>query len=766
MAGTPPEFQTIYLERRRMAIGSGIRGYIRNSLAPEVWARGDKRVPRAVALLYGVVGTLWILIEHELPGGPSTLKDFLFLIPTIYILYLVVDYGMAGIRKRETELRTGESRLRSVLECDPSGTLLVDREGRFTYANPAALKILGLEKEEIIGSAYEDLRLEVVTFEGHPLPRENRPVYRALQEGEFSTEAELGFTRPDGARIILSVNAGPLLGPKGEVAGVVTSFIDITERTRERESTLRESRERYQDLVETVKDLVWETDRNLVIRYLSPRFRDILGYDLEEWLGRTPFGLMQKNEAERVVSLLGPVIENAREFENLDATVIHRDGSPVPFEVSGTPYFDSAGTLLGWRGVARDISRRKKAEKRIREKEEHFRQMFVQNEEPIILFQPNTAEVLDVNPAAVSLYGYTREELLEKGLAPRVDPEGYEELERRIRGVDASNKLALDGLIHVRKDGERINVSLRGTSIRTISGGRFTYCTFRDVTPRVRMEEEAKSKQAQLIHSNRMASLGKVVTGIAHELNNPNNLIMFNAPMIEQAWQDAERILAEYRREHGDFPLGGLPYSEMREIVPKLLQGITDASWRIRNFVGDLKGFALTGTRDRECEVRVHEIIRSSVGILSHEIRKRCSRFQVDEAPGSLVVRGCRQELEQVLINLILNSLEALPDRDRAIQVSASTNESEGVVEIVVRDEGVGMSPEALKNISQPFFTTKQDSGGLGLGLSIAYSIVEGHHGKIRFESEVGKGTVARILLRGVDSRNETCGKSLSPEYR
>jgi signal transduction histidine kinase len=265
------------------------------------------------------------------------------------------------------------------------------------------------------------------------------------------------------------------------------------------------------------------------------------------------------------------------------------------------------------------------------------------------------------------------------------------------------------------------------------------------------MEEEVKLRQAELIHTSRMASLGKIVAEIAHELNNPNNLIMFNTPMIRQAWEDAVRILEGKRRETGDFPLGGLPFSEMRDAVPKLLEGITDASLRMRNYVESLNEFSRPQTREQDREVSVRRIIGSAVGILNHEIMKRCGDFVVEYPPDSLVVAGSRIELEQVLINLIHNSLHALPDRDRSIRVSASANESSGSVEIVVRDEGEGMSPDVLKNLLRPFFTTKQDSGGLGLGLSISRSIIERHKGKLVFDSEVGKGTTARIILPGLE---------------
>jgi signal transduction histidine kinase len=284
-------------------------------------------------------------------------------------------------------------------------------------------------------------------------------------------------------------------------------------------------------------------------------------------------------------------------------------------------------------------------------------------------------------------------------------------------------------------------------------------CSFHDITARIRMEEEARSRQAQLIHTSRMAALGKFVTGIAHELNNPNNLIMFNTPMIQQAWQDAERILQRYGRENGDFLLGGLPFSEMRDSVPKLLRGISEASLRLKKYVENLKEFSRPDLREQDFDVSVNRIIRSAVGILTHEIRERCNDFRVDEPPDSLVVFGCRMELEQVLVNLIHNSLQSLPDRDRTIRVSASKNDSSGSVEIVVRDEGAGMPPDVLKNIFRPFFTTKQDSGGLGLGLSISRSIIERHKGTLRFDSETGMGTTARILLPGSASREGHGGK-------
>lgn len=717
-----------------MPPGSWITESLRRILRPAPGRIGSGSVPRTTALFYVLVGTAWAFLEEYILGGHSFLKDLVIVLATAILLYAFIKSATAAIQKGDAELREAEERLRDILECNPTGVLLVDGGGRFSYGNSAAMRILGMDRSEILGRTLRDFH------------------WKAAAEGDPGSETEMRFERPDGIRVLLSVNAARLHGTDGKSAGTVISFADITESKRARELALQESREKYQNLLETVNDVVWEVDEGMRITYLNNRVQEILGYGPEEMIGKSPHDFMAETDSERIGKMLAPPNEYFLPFGNIEVAVLHRKGHIVYLEASGSPFPGPDGKV-GWRGVASDISRKKMAEIAALEKEAQFRAVFDQSEFPILLFRPGTADVLDVNPAAETLYGYSRVELLETGLAPVVDPAEYEALARWIGSIDADNRLALDELHHVRKDGRRITVSVRGQLIGTVSGGSFAYCSFRDITERIRMEEEVKLRQAELIHTSRMASLGKIVAEIAHELNNPNNLIMFNTPMIRQAWEDAVRILEGQRRETGDFPLGGLPFSEMRDAVPKLLEGITDASLRMRNYVESLKEFSRPEMGEQDREVSVRRIIGSAVGILNHEIRKRCNDFLVDYPPDSLVVAGSRVELEQVLINLIHNSLHALPDRDRPVRVSASVNESSGSVVIVVRDEGEGMSPDVLKNILKPFFTTKQDSGGLGLGLSISRSIIERHKGTLVFDSEVGKGTTARIILPGLGGR-------------
>ena len=402
-------------------------------------------------------------------------------------------------------------------------------------------------------------------------------------------------------------------------------------------------------------------------------------------------------------------------------------------------------------------------EEKLRIGEERFRQLFEQNEEPLFLFRGGSAEILDVNPAAVQLYGYAREELVRSGLSLFVPPPDLPELSSAISGIRSATVLSIERATHLRRDGARIVVSLRGKAICTESE-LVVYCSFRDITARIRMEEEAKLHQAQLIHANRMASLGTIVSGVAHEVNNPNNLVMFNAPMILSAWEDAVPVLDAFFRENGDFSLGGLPYSEMREVVPRLATGISDASARIKAIVENLKGFARQDIPNRQAPVQVNDVVRMAISILNHEILRATHHFEVAYGEDLPPVMGSAQRLEQVVINLLNNALQSLSSAQQGIRVSTRLAPETGEVEVCVEDEGVGMSPQVLERIKEPFFSTRLDSGGLGLGVSICRSIVQEYKGTLEFESEVGKGTRAVILLPVAGNSVGNDAESLAPK--
>jgi C4-dicarboxylate-specific signal transduction histidine kinase len=269
----------------------------------------------------------------------------------------------------------------------------------------------------------------------------------------------------------------------------------------------------------------------------------------------------------------------------------------------------------------------------------------------------------------------------------------------------------------------------------------------RDVTDRRQIEEQAKVHQQQLMQAGKMVALGTLVSSVAHEINNPNNFIMLNTPLLSEAWEGAMPIVDEYYERNGDFIIGGMKYTEIRENIPALFSGIWDGSKRIKQIVEDLRNFVRRDTADMSQSVDVNAVLKSAVTLLSNMIMKSTNHFSIEYGKNLPILRGNFQRFEQVMINLIQNACQALSDTRRGIFTSTSYDEKRRSIVVKVEDQGTGMGPEILSHITDPFYTTKSDSGCVGLGLSISSRIVKEHGGTLTFASEPGKGTKAEIVL-------------------
>jgi polar amino acid transport system substrate-binding protein len=222
---------------------------------------------------------------------------------------------------------------------------------------------------------------------------------------------------------------------------------------------------------------------------------------------------------------------------------------------------------------------------------------------------------------------------------------------------------------------------------------------------------------------------------------------MLNTPLLSEAWEGVLPILDEYYEKNGDFAVGGLRYTEMRDSIAVLFSGIRDGSKRIKQIVEDLKDYVRRDTSDMTQSVDMNAVLRSAISLLSNTIMKSTNYFSVAYGKNVPLVKGNFQRFEQVMINLIQNACQALPDNRRGILVSTSYDEKKASIMVEVEDEGTGIPSEMLTHITDPFFTTKSDSGGLGLGLSISSRIIREHGGALTFTSEPGKGTRAKIVL-------------------
>lgn len=269
----------------------------------------------------------------------------------------------------------------------------------------------------------------------------------------------------------------------------------------------------------------------------------------------------------------------------------------------------------------------------------------------------------------------------------------------------------------------------------------------REVAERQRAVDELKVRQKQLLHADKMTSLGILVSGVAHEINNPNGLIQLNLPQLQKAYQDAATILDERLETQGDFKLGWLNYSRMRDEIPHMMQEMLDGSTRIKRIVEDLKDFARRNDAGLDDPVDLNQVVDDALRLMKNTIDKSTSHFVVDSATDLPPFKGNGHRIEQVIVNLVLNACQALTATDQRITIKTWSEEQEGLVVLQITDQGCGIDAQSLEHMTDPFFTTKRESGGTGLGLSVSDGIVKDHGGRLEFDSTPGEGMVVRLYL-------------------
>jgi polar amino acid transport system substrate-binding protein len=268
-----------------------------------------------------------------------------------------------------------------------------------------------------------------------------------------------------------------------------------------------------------------------------------------------------------------------------------------------------------------------------------------------------------------------------------------------------------------------------------------------EVAERERAMRELERQQQQLVQADKMTSLGVLVTGVAHEINNPNALLLLNLPQLQRAWVDIAPLLDQRFKEQGDFSVGRLPYSQMRSDIPEMLDEMQESAGRIKRIVVDLKDFARRDDNPVSTLVDLNRVAAAALRLVENPLKKATARFglQLDESLPP--VKGNAQRLEQILVNLLLNACQALNDPAQPIMLRTRVDPVAKEVLLEVEDGGCGIAPEHLAQLTDPFFTTRRESGGTGLGLSVSAGIAREHGGRLEFHSTPGQGTLARLIL-------------------
>lgn len=515
-------------------------------------------------------------------------------------------------------------------------------------------------------------------------------------------------------------------------------------------TTLLEGEDKYRILFDSGSDAIMVSDGGIIVD-CNQRALRVFGYVREEIVGFPCLKLFPDFQADGMPSRerMMELRDAAMDGEPQNAEWIHRRADGATFESEVNMNAVGIGGKRMLQAVIRDISDRKRIERALIESEERFRQMAENIQEVFFLLDCADEKILYLSPLAGSILGVPVSEMATRPMSfiDRMHPEDADRI-GLFRDSGWRKQSFNEDFRFTRPDGETRWLRLRSFLIRDTAGAVFRVAgLIGDITEYKRAQEESRAHQQRLVQSDKMNSLGQMVSGVAHEVNNPNNLIMLNADVMETFWRHMRPVLREHVSGNPDWKLAGIPYGVAEGKFETLLGGVTGGAKRIKRIVDNLKDFARSDGGDLSESVSVEKVMEASVAIVENLIRKSTDRFSISNAQGLPRIRGNFQKLEQVIINLLTNACQALASRSKAVRVATWYDHGTGMVAIRVEDEGRGIPADLLNKVADPFFTTKRDTGGTGLGLSVSYGIVREHRGRIEIRSDDSRGTTVEIRI-------------------
>jgi two-component system cell cycle sensor histidine kinase/response regulator CckA len=496
--------------------------------------------------------------------------------------------------------------------------------------------------------------------------------------------------------------------------------IALAMEQRQSERALRERELRFRRIAENASDVLYryQLAGTRSFAFISGVVTKNLGFTPEEHYRDPSLWVRQVHPED--LPVLEQLLSDPQRMADTPVVVrfTRRDGRQVWLQHVVTPVLDATGLCVAVEGIARDITERRQFEEALKLSEASFRLLLEGVPEPAAIQRDE--HIIYANSALVTALGFERpHELMQRRLQEfLVDepptPEGMVSLvtgERRMRRKDGTVRVAEFASLPLLFDGEPAVVSIA-----------------RDVT-------EQRKLQTQLSLADRMASMGTLAAGIAHEINNPLAFVISNLGFL----------LDEMRRMPSVPPPGLASRTEVDEWRSVLMEAREGAE-RVRQIVRQLKAFSRPDEERLEA-VDIHTVLDSAVMLAANEIKHR-ARLKREYGPMPHV-KGNEGRLCQVFLNLVVNAAQAIPEGTaEKNEIRLVTREGEpGRVVVEVQDTGSGISPEVLGRIFDPFFTTKPVGVGTGLGLSICHGIITSLGGEISVESQPGQGTTVRVVL-------------------
>ncbi len=649
----------------------------------------------------------------------------------------VISLDITERKRTEDALRESEQRYREIYENTSDGLFVVevtpDQRYRLLGYNPAQEKMLGISNAQAAGRYNEDyLSREMVDI----VNEQNRQCIAAGRAMTFENALDLPAGRSHHHTTLV-----PIRDAQGRIHRLVGLTRDMTEIMRTVEA-LRQSEEKFSKAFHGSPDSITisRLDDGVLIE-VNQSFMAVYGYSREEVVGRSsmPGDLgIWVDPADRV-RLLAQVKEHGEatgewmRFRRKDGTIRHGLVSWSLIEIDGVQRILS---------ITRDMTERKRMEEALRDSEARFR-LLAENSTDLISRHAPDGTFLYASPSCTALLGYFPEQLI--GSSPR-ELFHREDLARIVNALAATREKAIPVTVSYRirrRDGTFTWLETVSRGIRDPASGEVVeiQASSRDISERMRAQEREREHEQQLFQASKLASLGTLVSGIAHEINNPNNYIRLNSQNLEEFWGDMRTVLDEAASRNESLTIHGIPYAAARDMVENLLRGIGEGSKRIERLLLNLRDFARGDEGGLNEMVELNGVVRSGVMIVQNLIQKSTDSFSIRPAPSLPAVRGNYHQLEQVVINLVTNACQALPSRERKIEIETMVEGPGEWVALTVRDEGIGIPESNIPRVADPFFTTKRAAGGSGLGLAVSSRIVQNHGGTMSFSSVVGKGT-------------------------
>lgn len=504
-----------------------------------------------------------------------------------------------------------------------------------------------------------------------------------------------------------------------EIGDLSLSFDEMRRNIRDQAHAHQKSKEEYQTLFEEVPCQISVQDRDFRIIQVNRVFAERFGDKLGEYCYKAYKGRDEK-------CLICPVDNTFQSSQPQfsEEVALGKDGTPVHILVSTSPILNEEGEVVAAIEMSTDITQVRLLEEELKRSEEKYRTLFNSDPNPIFVLNLETLEIQDANDRALNFYGYEKGEVLGESFLDLADPQEWD----RLRKVSWDKEGAIFKVKHHTKDNDSIHVNIRYSSLKDL-GQDTVVVTTSDVTERVKSE-------AQLIQASKMATLGEMSAGVAHELNQPLSVIKTSASFIAKKIDRSEPVDPDI----------------LRDLAEEMDSQVDRASLIINH----LRQFGRK-TDIRKMNVQLNDCIRGTFTVLGRQLEVHGVKVELHLDEELPPIRGDSNRLEQVFLNLIMNARDAMDEKEalagkgveKVLEISSFRENDEVVV--TMSDTGLGMSEEVKEKIFEPFFTTKPVGKGTGLGLSISFGIVRDYDGNIDMESVEGQGTTFRIRFPAVE---------------